>query len=66
MMVIPKGRTKSFTGNTVRTRAEIAESGTDVLSSLSEMKGEVRREIEVMNMKNDSARGSKSPQFCLF
>lgn len=51
MMVIPKGRTKSFTGSIVRTRAEISESGTDVLSSLSEMKGEVRREIEVMNMK---------------
>ena len=51
MMVIPKGRATSFTGNPVRTRAEIPESGTDVLSSLSEMKGEVRREIEVMNMK---------------
>ena len=51
MMVIPKGRTKSFTGSTVRNRPEIQESGTDVLSSLSEMKGEVRREIEVMNMK---------------
>lgn len=51
MMVMPKGRTKSFTGSTVRNRPEIPESGTDVLSSLSEMKGEVRREIEVMNMK---------------
>lgn len=51
MMVIPKARTESFTGNTVRKRPEIPESGTDVLSSLSEMKGEVRREIEVMNMK---------------
>ena len=51
MMVIPKTRTISVTSNTVRARPEVAESGTDVLSSLSEMKGEVRREIEVMNMK---------------
>lgn len=51
LMVIPKGRTKSLTGNVIRNRPEIPESGTDVLSSLSEMKGEVRREIEVMNMK---------------
>lgn len=51
MMVLPKTRTKSMNSNIVRTRAEVPESGTDVLSSLSEMKGEVRREIEVMNMK---------------
>lgn len=51
MMVIPKSRTKSTTSNVVRARPDVPESGTDVLSSLSEMKGEVRREIEVMNMK---------------
>ena len=51
MMVIPKGRTNSFTKNNVRNHADIPESGTDVLLGLSEMKGEVRREIEVMNMK---------------
>lgn len=51
MMVIPKSRTKSMTSNIVRARPDVPESGTDVLSSLSEMKGEVRREIEVMNMK---------------
>ncbi|XP_078350361.1 voltage-gated delayed rectifier potassium channel KCNH5-like isoform X3 [Oculina patagonica] len=51
MMVIPKTRTKSMTSNIVRARPDVPESGVDVLSSLSEMKGEVRREIEVMNMK---------------
>lgn len=51
MMVIPKARTKSMTSNIIRARPDVPESGTDVLSSLSEMKGEVRREIEVMNMK---------------
>lgn len=51
MMVLPKTRTRSMTSNIVRARPDITESGTDVLSSLSEMKGEVRREIEVMNMK---------------
>lgn len=51
MMVIPKGRTGSFTKNTVRNHVDIPESSTDVLLGLSEMKGEVRREIEVMNMK---------------
>lgn len=51
MMVLPKTRTRSMTSNIVRARPDIPESGTDVLSSLSEMKGEVRREIEVMNMK---------------
>ena len=51
MMVIPKSRTGSFTKNTVRNHVDIPESSTDVLLGLSEMKGEVRREIEVMNMK---------------
>lgn len=35
----------------VRAKPELYQDSVDVISSLSEMKGEVRREIEVMNMK---------------
>lgn len=35
----------------VRGKPELYQDSVDVISSLSEMKGEVRREIEVMNMK---------------
>ena len=51
MMVIPKGRIKSAVRGNALVGTDALDSGTDVLSSLSEMKSEVRREIEVMNMK---------------
>lgn len=35
----------------LRSKPELYQDSVDVISSLSEMKGEVRREIEVMNMK---------------
>ncbi|XP_020905655.1 potassium voltage-gated channel subfamily H member 5 isoform X2 [Exaiptasia diaphana] len=35
----------------LRAKPELYQDSVDVISSLSEMKGEVRREIEVMNMK---------------
>lgn len=35
----------------LRGKPELYQDSVDVISSLSEMKGEVRREIEVMNMK---------------
>lgn len=44
-MVIPDKKKE------LRSKPELYQDSVDVISSLSEMKGEVRREIEVMNMK---------------
>ncbi|XP_032232878.1 potassium voltage-gated channel subfamily H member 1 isoform X2 [Nematostella vectensis] len=47
-MVLPE---RTRTPNTLRAKPELFQDSVDVISSLTEMKGEVRREIEVMNMK---------------